>query len=188
MVPPASWLRRLAAAFSWLAVTTVAAIGSWLGMSAVFAGQPHPARTDVLVADTAESSPPPTNPEPEPTSSPPPTTTTHQAPAPESPSPSSSSPESSPTTEPPPDGVDKWYQVDEETYEGTFGTEGGTTTVQVRPTEAVFVSASPADGYTVDVEQVSEDELVIYFYKADVVVTVEVWWSDGPTAQITTMS
>ncbi|MFD0558913.1 hypothetical protein FB566_4869 [Stackebrandtia endophytica] len=180
MLHRSAWIRSLTAVLAWSAVTSVAALGTWLSLAAVLPVGSDRLDADTLVAAEASSAPPPTeapttsSPEPEPD----PTTSTPD------PEPLSSFPDEKET----PEQHDGWTWVTENTYEGRFTTEGGTAVVQVNPDEAVLISASPAEGYTADIDQAQADRLLIYFSSSATEVVIDTMWWDGPYAEISTQS
>ena len=177
-----AWLRRLSGVLGWVTVTSIAALGTWLSLAAVL-----PVGADRINADTVVASATPSA-EPSPTEEPSPLASPEPEPAPPSSEPPTEK-SSSPTPEsPPPQEHDGWVHLSGDTYEGSFTTEGGTAVIQVNPMEAALVSASPADGFTADVEQVATNRLVIYFHDFQTRITVDAMWWDGPYAEISTRS
>lgn len=176
------WFRRLMGVLAWAAVTSVAALGTWWSLGVVL-----PVGADRIGADTVVTSEAATV---EPTVAEPSSASESPEPDPAPPTPEPETEQSpTPTSEPPPpQDHDGWTWVSEDTYEGRFTTEGGTAVVQVDPGEALLVSASPADGFTADVQQVATDRLVIYFYDSHTEVIIDAMWWDGPYAEISTQS
>ncbi|HIW63617.1 MAG TPA: hypothetical protein H9881_14250 [Candidatus Stackebrandtia excrementipullorum] len=180
MLHRSAWLRRLAGVVAWTAVTSVAAVGTWLSLAVVLPVGADRIDADTVVSSTSDN--PSTVPSPSPATSPKP----EEAP-PETETETERTP--SPTEEsPPPQKHDGWEWVAGDTYEGRFTTEGGTAVIQVDPSDAVLVSASPVDGFTADVEQVGANRLVIDFYDDNTQVTIDAMWWDGPYAEISTLS
>jgi|GEM_PF-2757074 len=184
MLHRSAWIRSLSAVLAWTAVTSVAALGTWLSLAAVLPVGSDRIDADTLVAAETSSTPPP----PPPTEHPP-----TSSPEPDDPEPSTSTPDPEPLSSFPdeketPEQHDGWTWVSDDTYEGRFTTEGGTAVVQVNPDEAVLISASPAEGYTADIEQAQADHLLIYFFSANTEVVIDTMWWDGPYAEISTQS
>lgn len=161
-----AWLRSVAAVVAWGAVTAVAATGSWLGMSTVLTGQPSPAAAASVVtpgttATPSEATTPPRD-----------------------------------RAEPPASGKDDdgekpreewngWAAVGADAYERSFYTAGGSAVVRLLPGEAVFVSASPAEEYTVRKESPQPERLVITFHSTTSMVVIDCMWRDGePYARV----
>ena len=171
-------LRGCAAVLAWATVTAVAATGSWLGLSSVFAPDTTFTPTDTVLATDLPSQ----------------TTSSSSS----SPSPSESSrpdhdgavnppqfppnPQDDPSPPPPsePDQpINGWVPIGDGMYEQTFDTSGGTTVIQLSAEEAVFVSASPAEGYTASRASQSTAELVVTFVSEDETVRITATWQDG---------
>ncbi|MGH8879007.1 MAG: hypothetical protein ACRD0P_16980 [Stackebrandtia sp.] len=156
-----AWLRGLAAVVAWGGVTAVAAAGSWLGMSTVLTGQPSTAAAATVVAPSGDSTPSGES-----------STTPRGR--------SQPSAETSPRKE-----RNGWTQVGVGTYERAFVTGGGSAVIQLRYSEAVFVSASPAEGFTARKEWPAPDRLVVSFHSSGSMVTIDTLWRDGePYAQV----
>ena len=154
-------LRSLAAVIAWGGVTAVAAAGSWLGMSTVLTGQPSSAAAATVVAPSGDA--------------------TGSAEA-------SATPQGrslpSPTAEPRKER-NGWAQVGVGTYERAFTTGGGTAVIQLTADEAIFVSASPAEGYKARRQWPADDHLVVTFYSGNSMVTIDTMWRNGePYAQV----
>lgn len=157
-----AWLRSLAATVAWGGVTAVAAVGSWLGMSTVLTGDPSPAAAATVVTPDGDTSPSEKSSNPRSRDDPP--------------AEGSSSPR---------DEWNGWSSVGDGAYERAFDTDGGTAVVRLLPGEAVFVSASPAEGYTARREWPSEEHLVVTFHAGDSKVTIDTRWrNDQPYADV----
>lgn len=158
-----AWLRSLAAVIAWGGVTAVAATGSWLGMSSVLTGQPGQQAAAPITAPSVTVSPTDGSATPRSRSQPPDTG------------------DASPARE----EWNGWTAVGDGAYERSFYTGGGSAVVRLVPGEAVFVSASPAEGYTARRQWPQPDRLVITFYTATSMVTIDTMWRDGePYARV----
>ncbi|HZE41337.1 MAG TPA: hypothetical protein VE172_21265 [Stackebrandtia sp.] len=157
-----AWIRGIASVVAWGGVTTVAALGSWLGLSSALTAGPADDRADSVIAssDTVPSRTP-------------------------SSAQSSSSPK--PTGRSGPrgnggdsgDAIDGWSPVGGGVYERAFDTDGGTAVIQLSSAKAGLVSASPADGYAARTEHPSDDHLVVMFYSASGGVVIDASWRNG---------
>lgn len=178
------WIRGSAVFIGWAAVTAVAATGSWLGLSTVFTGDNTVTSADAVMAGEGQPSPSITSSSPKSS----PADSGHDKPKNTQPAPKpepSSETQDAPSPDPKP--INGWQPIGNETYEQTFDTEGGTAVVQLSSSSATYVSASPADGYTVATQQPSDTELRVVFYDGSDSVTIASLWENGePNAHVLT--
>ncbi len=172
---------------AWAVVTAVAVGLSWFGIRSAMEPAPVAALDTttgsvVLPMPTVTS---PTVPQPEPgppigTSAVTPTSTRPPAvsssvPAPPSSTDARPAPAQLPEGEWQPDG----------SYVHAFHLRGGDVVVRYRPTGAVSaLSATPADGWSVAVEQPGGPLVVNFRTAAGQLSRLEATWSDGPTARV----
>ncbi len=180
-----AWLRGFLGIFAWATVTAFAATGSWLGLSSVFATDMTATPTDtVLATDLPSPSSSSDSPSPSESSQSDNDDAVDVPQYPPDPEPTYSEPEPSESeTEP----VNGWLPIGDGWYERTFDTEGGTAVIQLSAEEAVFISASPAEGYTASRSNQSPTELVVTFDSIDDTVTVTAAWrDDAPQGEVAT--
>jgi hypothetical protein len=99
------------------------------------------------------------------------------------------------TSAPPPPAptastVDGWTVVAEEdgstSYVRHFATDGGETTIRMTPGRVELVSATPEPGYAMDTQQPGPDRVVVRFYTAGELFTIDaIWWQNAPYAEVT---
>ncbi|MDX3661051.1 hypothetical protein PV646_27425 [Streptomyces sp. ID05-26A] len=173
---------------AWAVVTTVAVGLSWFGIR--WAMEPAPV---AAIGSTTSSAVLPmptittlTVPAPEPGASagtpPPPVTpsstrppvVTTSVPAPPSSTDARPSPAQSPQGEWQPDG----------SYVHAFNLRGGDVVVRYRPQGVQALSATPADGYSVSVEQPGGPLVVNFRNAAGRLSRLEATWDNGPTAKV----
>jgi hypothetical protein len=114
----------------------------------------------------------------------PPTPTPTTPPATTAPSPRSTA------TKPAARTVDGWTVVSESdgstSYLRHFAVDGGETTIRMTPGRVFLVSATPDPGYRVDTLQPGPDRVVVRFYTASVLFTIDaIWWEGRPYAEVT---
>ena len=93
-------------------------------------------------------------------------------------------------TKPPARTVDGWTVVTERdgstSYLRHFATDGGEAAIRMTPGRVFLVSATPDPGYRVDTQQPGPDRVVVRFYTASVLFTVDaIWWEGRPYAEVT---
>lgn len=192
----AGW--RAAGSFAvWATATALSAGLVWLGLQPVLrAAVPErvEVETGAALRDGPEPTPPPTPPAPTERGTPPApvasSTTGTGGPATVTPvTPVTSG--AAPTGRPAPAAtVDGWTVVDEPggdvSYLRRFEVAGGTTTIRMTPGQVRLVSATPKPGYTMDTLQGQPDRLVVRFWTASRIYTVDaIWWNDRPYAEVT---
>jgi hypothetical protein len=126
-----------------------------------------------------------------PTLPPTPTPPASRAPAPSPAASPGGRPSPRPTaTRPAATTVDGWTVVSEgdgsTSYLRHFAVDGGETTIRMTPGRVFLVSATPDPGYRVDTLQPGPDRVVVRFYTASVLFTVDaIWWEGRPYAEVT---
>ena len=165
--------RRLAYLLVWTLATTATVSASWLGIQSVLAAA-APSRTQPLsAAELREAAPRQASPSPTLPPSPPP-----------SPSPS---PRPSPTPSVTPAG--QWTALSDGRggtgYRRTFRMRGGEVTVWCAHGDVRALTVKPAQGYTVNRDQMNSENLLVSLQSRRHTSRVYVSWRDGPYAELT---
>ncbi|MFD9706243.1 hypothetical protein [Lentzea sp. NPDC059081] len=174
---------------AWAVVTAVAVGLSWFGIRSAMEPAPvadvglaEPAGSTVLPMPTITSLPPP-EPEPGPSigtpSVPPPTSTRPPVSRSSAPVPPSST-DARPSTAQLPEGE---WQADG-SYVHAFHMRGGDVVARFLPTGVKALSATPADGWSVSVEQPGGPLVVNFRTAAGRLSRLEANWTNGPTARV----
>jgi hypothetical protein len=179
---------------AWCVATAMSAGLVWLGLSPVLrtavpervdTGSPADLQRSVQEGLGAGPKPSPTGRSP---SAAPSTAPPARTPSP----PRSPSARPSPATAaaPSPSIVDGWTVLTEQdgstSYLRHFDTDGGETTIRMTPGLVSLVSATPDPGYAMETLQPGPDRVVVRFYAAGELFTVDaIWWQNAPYAEVT---